>query len=178
MLFYQPITLITASMEVHPFFHQEEGCNDDDHAGAFVFEHINGRHDGEDEDGLVLLPITLITASMRFHPFHREKRRRISGYQDILIFVLIVVTVVVNIIIIPILMMAWQRLSDRQTVRGSAGYLFCAFLLSFSDDILIVVTVVVNIIIVPIRMMSSPSEKQGEDKPDIGHSSVFSTFLL
>ena len=65
----QPITLITASMGVHPFYHQEEGHSDDDHDG--VVEHI----DGEDEDGLVLLSITSITASMRFHPFHREKRR-------------------------------------------------------------------------------------------------------
>ena len=59
-------TLITVSMGVHPFFHQEEKCNGDDHADAFVFEHIHGRQDGEDEDGLVLLilPITLITASI------------------------------------------------------------------------------------------------------------------
>ena len=67
----QHITLITASMGVHPFYHQEEGHSDDDHA----VEHTDGRHDCEDEDGLVLLSITSITASMRFHPFHREKRR-------------------------------------------------------------------------------------------------------
>ena len=65
----QTITPITASMGVHPFYHQEEGHSDDDHDG--VVEHI----DGEDEDGHVLLSITSITASMRFHPFHREKRR-------------------------------------------------------------------------------------------------------
>ena len=69
----QPITLITASMGVHPFYHQEERHSDDDRDG--VFEQIDGRHDCEDEDGLVLLSITSITASMRFHPFHREKRR-------------------------------------------------------------------------------------------------------
>ena len=112
---------------------------DDDHAGAFVFEHIDVRYDGEDEYGLVLIPITLITASMRFRPFHRNKRRMrgISGT------------------IYSCHRRQCRRQHPRrphpddgvteivrQTGRGSAGYRpihrssprFSAFLLSFSDD--------------------------------------------
>ena len=116
----QPITLITASMGVHPFYHKEIGHSDDDH---------DGRYEYDSEDGLALLHITLITISIRFHPFHGEKRkmRRISGLSTLVI----VVSVVVNIIVVPIRMMAWPRLYGRQGGDQPDIGPFIALLLAF-----------------------------------------------